>query len=230
MKVLSALAVKEVVGPASREFGAETGEDFDSFYGPVGTLTGKIAAGETADLLIAIPPALEKLTKEGVVTGRYDLGAVGIWVTIRPGLKAPDLSTPESFKQMLLDAKSVSLTDPGVGGTAGIYLADLLKKMGVADAIASKVQWQKNGFETARVVSSGQADLGMTQKSEIVAMKDAILAGPLPAPIQAITTYSAAVFTASKQQDKARAFIDRLVSPALHARWKAAGFDLPARA
>ena len=89
MKVLSALAVKEVVEPASQEFSAETGESFDSFYGPVGTLTGKIAAGETADLLIAIPPVLEKLAKEGVVTGRYDLGMVGIWVTIRPGLKAP---------------------------------------------------------------------------------------------------------------------------------------------
>jgi molybdate transport system substrate-binding protein len=76
-------------------------------------------------------------------------------------------------------------------------------------------------------VLSGEADLGMTQKSEIVAMKGAILAGPLPEPIQSVTTYCAGILTASKAQDKARAFIDTLTSPALHERWKAAGFDLP---
>ena len=227
MKIFSALAVKEVVEPASRAFTQETGESFDSFFAPVGALVAKIAAGEQADIAILIPPALEKLQKQGVVTGRHDLGKVGIWVTIRPGLKKPDLSTPESFKQMLLDADSVSLTDPAVGGTAGIYLAELLKKMGIADAIKSKVQWQKHGFATAQAVLNGEADLGMTQKSEIVAMKGAILAGPLPEPIQSVTTYCAGIFTASKSQDKARAFIGRLLSPSLHAQWKAAGFELP---
>jgi molybdate transport system substrate-binding protein len=227
MKILSALAVKEVVEPASRAFTEETGETFDSFFAPVGALQAKIAAGESADIAIMIPPALEKAQKEGVVTGRYDLGKVGIWVTIRPGLKAPDLSTPEAFKQMLLDAGSLSLTDPAVGGTAGIYLAGLLERMGIADAVKSKVQWQKNGFVTAQAVLNGDADIGMTQKSEIVAMKGAILAGPLPEPIQSVTTYCAGIFTAGKSQDKARAFIDRLLSPALHERWKAAGFDLP---
>lgn len=227
MKIFSALAVKEVVEPASGAFTQETGESFDSFFAPVGALVAKIAAGEQADIAILIPPALEKLQKQGVVTGRHDLGKVGIWVTIRPGLKKPDLSTPESFKQMLLDADSVSLTDPAVGGTAGIYLAELLKKMGIADAIKSKVQWQKNGFATAQAVVNGEAALGMTQKSEIVAMKGAILAGPLPDPIQSVTTYCAGIFTASKSQDEARAFIGRLLSPSLHAQWKAAGFELP---
>ena len=227
MKILSALAVKEVVEPASRAFTQETGESFDNFFAPVGALAAKIAAGETADIVIAIPAVLEKLQKEGVVTGRYDLGKVGIWVTIRPGLAAPDLSTAEAFKQMMLDAKSLSLTDPAVGGTAGIYLVGLLDRLGIAEAVKSKVQWQKNGFVTAQAVLSGEADLGMTQKSEIVAMKGAILAGPLPEPIQSVTTYCAGLLTASKAQDRARAFIDKLLSPALHARWKAAGFDLP---
>lgn len=227
MKIFSALAVKEVVEPAAHAFTAETGEGFDNFFAPVGALAAKIAAGEAADIVIAIPTVLEKLQKEGVVAGRYDLGKVGIWVTIRPGLATPDLSTPEAFKQMMLNAGSLSLTDPAVGGTAGIYLADLLKKMGVADAIKDKVQWQKHGFATAQAVLNGTADIGMTQKSEIVAMKGAILAGPLPEPIQSVTTYCAGIFVASPAQDKARAFIDRLLSPALHARWKAAGFELP---
>ena len=128
---------------------------------------------------------------------------------------------------MLLNARSIALTDPGVGGTAGIYLAGLLERMGIAATIKPKVQWQKNGFFTAQAVAQGEAELGMTQFSEIVAVKGAVIAGPLPEPLQAVTTYCAGIFTASKAQDTARAFIDKLLSPALHARWKAAGFELP---
>lgn len=227
MKLLSALAVKEVVQPASQAFTAETGESFDSFYGPVGTLVGKIAAGESPDLAILIPSALEKLQQEGLLTGRFDLGRVGIYVAVKEGAPSPDFSTPEAFKAMLLNARSISLTDPGVGGTAGIYLAGLLERMGIAETIRPKVQWQKNGFFSTQAVADGKADIAMTQKSEIVAVKGAAVAGPLPEPLQSITTYCAGIFTASKAQDKARAFIEKLQSPALHAEWKKAGFDLP---
>lgn len=227
MKIFSALAVKEVVEPAAKAFTQETGQSFDSFFGPVGALQAKIAAGETADIAILIPPALEKLQKDGTLTGRWDLGRVGIGVAIKQGAPIPDLSTPEAFKQMLLKARSIALTDPAVGGTAGIYLAGLLERMGIADAIKPKVQWQKNGFFTAQAVAQGDCEIGMTQVSEVVAVKGAVVAGPLPPPLQTVTTYCAGIFTASKAQDTARAFIDRLLSPALHEKWKAAGFELP---
>ena len=227
MKILSALAVKEVVEPASKTFTQETGEPVESLFGPVGMLQAKIAAGETADLAILIPAPLETLQKAGTLTGRWDLGRVGIGVAIKAGAASPDFSTPEAFRQMLLNARSIALTDPGVGGTAGIYLAGLLERMGIAETIKPKVQWQKNGFFTAQAVANGEAELGMTQVSEIVAVKGAANAGPLPDPLQTVTTYCAGIFTAGKAQDKARAFIDRLLSPALAQKWQQAGFDRP---
>ena len=227
MKIFSALAVKEVVEPACKTFTRETGEPVDSFFGPVGALQAKITAGETGDIAILIPPVLETLQQAGTLSGRWDLGRVGIGVTIKEGAASPDFSTPEAFKQMLLNARSIALTDPGVGGTAGIYLAGLLERMGIAETIKPKVQWQKNGFFTAQAVANGEAELGMTQVSEIVAVKGAAIAGPLPEPLQTVTTYCAGVFTAGKAQDKARAFIDRLLSPALEQKWKLAGFDRP---
>jgi molybdate transport system substrate-binding protein len=227
MKIFSALAVKEVVEPACKAFTTETGESVDSLFGPVGALAAKITAGDTGDLAILIPPVLETLQQAGTLSGRWDLGRVGIGVTIREGAASPDFSTPEAFRQMLLNARSIALTDPGVGGTAGIYLAGLLERMGIAETIKPKVQWQKNGFFTAQAVANGEAELGMTQVSEIVAVKGAAIAGPLPEPLQTVTTYCAGIFAASKAQDQARAFIDRLLSPALEPKWKQAGFDRP---
>lgn len=227
MKIFSALAVKEVVEPACKTFTQETGEPVDSFFGPVGAVQAKITAGETGDLAILIPPVLETLQQAGTLSGRWDLGRVGIGVTIKAGAASPDFSTPEAFKQMLLNARSIALTDPGVGGTAGIYLAGLLERMGIAETIKPKVQWQKNGFFTAQAVANGEAEVGMTQVSEIVAVKGAANAGPLPEPLQTVTTYCAGIFAAGKAQDQARAFIDRLRSPALEPKWKQAGFDRP---
>jgi molybdate transport system substrate-binding protein len=227
MKIFSALAVKEVVDPAGKIFTRETGEPVDAFFGPVGTLQAKITAGETADFAILIPAALETLQQAGTLSGRWDLGRVGIGVAVKEGAASPDFSTPEAFKEMLLKARSIALTDPGVGGTAGIYLAGLLQRLGIAETIKPKVQWQKNGFFTAQAVANGEAELGMTQVSEIVAVKGAAIAGPLPEPLQTVTTYCAGIFTASKGRDKVRAFIDRLLSPALAEKWKEAGFDRP---
>lgn len=227
MKIFSALAVKEVVEPAAYAFTQETGGPLDCFFGPVGALHAKIVAGETADLAILIPLTLENLQKEGTLTGRWDLGKVGIGVCIKEGARKPNLSTPDAFRETLLTAASIALTDPAVGGTAGIYLAGLLERMGIAEQLRPKVQWQKNGFFTAQAVASGAAELGMTQVSEIVAVKGAAVAGPLPAPLQSVTTYCAGIFTASRSPDTARAFVERLISPALHGQWKAAGFELP---
>src|SRR5688572_12549641 len=117
MKILAALAVKDVVEPAAQAFTQETGETFDNFFAPVGTLASKITEGETGDIAILIPAALEKLQKQGLLTGRYDLGQVGIGVGIKAGARKPDLSTPEAFKQTMLHARSIALTDPAVGAT-----------------------------------------------------------------------------------------------------------------
>ncbi len=50
----------------------------------------------------------------------------------------PDISTPEAFKQALLNAKSVAYTDPKAGGSSGTMFATLLEKLGIAGEIGKK--------------------------------------------------------------------------------------------
>ncbi len=230
MKILGALAVREVVQPAAEGFAHENGQELDMFFGPVGALQGRIAGGETADIAILTAPVLEAFQKQGTLAGRWDLGRVGVGVAMREGAARPDISTPEAFKKALLAARSIALTDPVVGGTAGIYVASLIEQLGLADALKAKTRLQKDGFYVAEAVASGEAELGMTQMSEIVAVKGAAVAGPLPPPLQVVTTYSAGIFTGSARQDAAHAFLRLLVSPALDGRWKECGFEIPERA
>ena len=102
-----------------------------------------------------------------------------------------------------------------MGTTAGIYLAGLFKRMGITETIKPKVLWQKNGFQTEPSRwRKATAEIVLTQISELEAVKGVEVAGPLPPePLQLVTTYCAAIFTASKAQETARAFIGRADGP-----------------
>ena len=137
IKVISAGAVRSVIAGMIEDYRKRSGDTFDFTVGTTGELRDVIASGKPADLLITSAPLMAELEKTGKLTAgsRTDLGRVGIGVAIREGAPAPDFSTPEAFRKMLLDAKSVAYTAPELGGTSGVHLFALLKKLGIYDEI-----------------------------------------------------------------------------------------------
>ena len=65
----------------------------------------------------------------------------------------------------------------------------------------------------------------MTLISEIVPIKGAKVAGPLPGDTQVWTIYASAIPMSSKEPAHARAFITALTSPTMAPRWSAGGFE-----
>jgi molybdate transport system substrate-binding protein len=147
-------------------------------------------------------------------------------VAVRAGAPAPDISTPEAFRQALVDARAVAFSDAAVGGSAGVYLARMFKELGLADAIKKKGMPQQNGGEVARRVAEGKADLGMTLIAEIVPIPGVRVIGPLPKPLGSDTTYCAGLMAASNAQRAALDFIAALKRPHRHTLWKEAGFEV----
>jgi molybdate transport system substrate-binding protein len=92
----------------------------------------------------------------------------------------------------LLAAKSVAYIDPAAGGSSGIYVGKLLERLGIAKEVNAKVVLVHGG-EVATHIVDGEAEIGIHQISEILAVKGAVLVGPLPAAIQNFTVYSAGV-------------------------------------
>jgi len=229
IKVISAGAVRSLVAGMIEDYSNQTGHKFDFTVGTTGQLRTIIASGQPADLIIASGPLMEELEKTGKMTAgsRADLGRMGIGVVIREGAPAPNVSTPDAFKQTLIDARSVSYTAPSEGGTSGIHVMDLLKRFGIVELVEKKAVYANGGREVAQKVADGQAEIGITLISEILPVKGAKLTAPLPEPLQLYTVYAAAIPAASKEPNAARAFIAHLTSAALAPRWKAAGFEPP---
>lgn len=220
--------MRVAVATLSRQFAAESGGAPDIVFEPMGALQARLAAGETADVLILATPAIDALAKAGaLIPGSWvDVAHAPIGVAIRDGAPAPDIATAEGFKAALVAARAIALSDPAVGGSAGIYLRDLFGRIGLADLIAAKTVRQKSGVAAADAVGRGEADLAMTFIPELLQGTGVRILGPLPRPHGHATAYAAGVSGSTTCLDAAHAFVAALTTPEARPVWVAAGFEV----
>jgi molybdate transport system substrate-binding protein len=228
LKVLTAGAFRPVVMAVIPEFARVTGHKVLVENATVGALRERIEGGESFDVVIVTPSAIEELARKGKVASGTNrvLARVGVGVMVKAGAPKPDISTVEAFKQALLSARSVAYIDPASGGSSGIYVDRLLQRLGVADEVKRKAKLKQGGY-VADLIKSGEAELGIHQISEIVPVKEVDLVGPLPAEIQNYTIYAAAISSSSKEGQAARALIEELAGPAAAAVLKDKGMERP---
>src|ERR1700754_1323818 len=214
IKVLTTGAFKQVVVALVPEFEKATGHKVVVDNGTVGQLQKRVDGGETFDVLVLSPKGIDDYIKSGkIVAGsNATLAKVGVGVMVKAGAPKPDISSVEAFKQALLKAKSVGYIDPASGGSSGIYVADLLVKLGIADQIKPKAKLQKGG-PVSDLVSAGEAEIGIHQIGEIMGQPGVTLVGPLPAEIQNYTVYAVGVGAHAKEAEAAKAFIKVLTGP-----------------
>src|SRR5215813_8980480 len=206
IKVISAGAVRGLIAGIIADYSRQTGHKFEFKVGTTGQLRAIIASGEPADLIIASAPLMAELEASGKMLpgSRADLGRVGIGVAIREGANAPDLSTPDAFKQTLIGARSVAYTDPREGGTSSTYVMGVLDRFGLVDVVGKKAVLTKGGHEAVEKVARGEAEIAVTLISEIVPVKGARLAAAVPQALQLYTVYAAAIPASSADPDAAR--------------------------
>jgi molybdate transport system substrate-binding protein len=211
LKVLTAGAFKQVLLAVIPQFEA-AGRPVQWDNDTVGALLKRIEAGESFDVVIASPAALEALAKSGKIAGGgIGLARVGVGMAVREGAAKPDISTVEGFKQALLAAKAVAYIDPASGGSSGIYLSGLIDRLGIGAEVKPKSVLVHGGTSADRLVS-GEADVAVQQISELLPVKGVVLVGPLPPEIQNYTVYSAGIAAGTRQGPSAQALIDLLRS------------------
>jgi molybdate transport system substrate-binding protein len=215
IKVASGGAFKQVLNALAAQYQKETGNTLAIAYQTTGQHLALISAGDEAfDVAILPPDALDALAKDGkIVSGtRANLAQTGVGVVVKAGVPKPDVSTVEAFKQTLLKAKSVAFIDPKAGGSSGIYVEGLLRRLGIAEQVNAKAVLVHGGA-VADHIADGEAEIGIHQISEILPVAGAVLVGPLPAEIQNFTIYAAGVGTAARDGALARALVKFLSGP-----------------
>jgi molybdate transport system substrate-binding protein len=211
IKVMAANAIKEAFLDLVPAFEKSSGHKVTMIWSGTESAAKRISGGEVVDLVIIAAPNIDKLILEGklVAGSRADFAKSGVGIAVRAGLPKPDISSSDAVKKAVLAAKSVAYSS----GPSGFYIADLFKKMGIADQIKDKVKQAAPGVQVGELVARGEADLGFQQVSELLHVKGIAYLGPLPADIQNITVYSAGLHTAAPASDAAKVLVQFLTAP-----------------
>jgi molybdate transport system substrate-binding protein len=188
IRVMSSNALKTSLQELTPAFEKATEHKLILTWGAAVPLKAQIEKGEAFDLAVLTGSAIDDLIKQGrlVAATRTNLASSAAGVAVRKGAPKPDISTVEAFKRALLNAKSVAYVEQG--GT-GIYLKALLPRLGIADALKDKIKLLPPENPTAHAIANGEAEIGMTQISEILPYPGPELVGPLPAEIQLTTPF-----------------------------------------
>jgi molybdate transport system substrate-binding protein len=205
--VFSAGAAKSGVAPLIESFEKASGHKVHVSFGTMGVIQEKLSKGERADVLIVASEVADEMQKRGVITAdsRQPLAKVGVGVAVNEKAASPDISTPEAFRQTLLNAKSIVYIDPAKG-TSGKHLVTVFDKLGITEQVNAKATLGEGGY-IVEPVGKGTIELGLHQISEILPVKGVKLVGPLPEALQKWTVYTAAVTPGSAAPQAARELI-----------------------
>jgi len=228
LKLLVAGAYKPVAQELAAAYEKRTGHRITIDNGTAGQIAKRIADGEAFDIEVVTPAVVKQLADAGKI--RADSSAsvakVGIGVAVKDGAEKPDLSSVEAFKKALLAARRVAYIDPAAGGSSGIYVDKLFERMGIAPEVRAKAVLVPGGLVAQKLVS-GEADLGIQQMSELLAVKGVTLVGPLPADVQNYTIYTAIVSPNAQDLLAAAEFVASMRTPDAVAAMKSKGMEAP---
>jgi molybdate transport system substrate-binding protein len=198
LKVLSAGAVKRGVAQVCAEFEKATGTRVEIEFTPVPEVRKRVAAGETADVLVATPAVMDELAAQKKIdpASRGFIGRSRMGIVIHADAPMPAVTDTDSFKTLLLGASHVVRNE----ASSGIYSEKLLNKLGLTEKLGAKIVVVKTGSAIMQFVADHPAQaVGLAQISELMVMIDkgckVKLAAPLPDEIQNMTSYDAAATT-----------------------------------
>ena len=194
--LLSTLALAGAVRALAARYQAVSGARIDADFAPTVRLLERLKEGETADVLILTQEGLAGLVSAGSVVAEscVDLARSWVGLAVKAGQPHPDISTEATLRSTLLAARSVAYSRLGA---SGIFFAQLIAKMDIADAINARATVVPLGF-TAERIATGEADIAIQQLSELKQVKGIEIVGSLPLHLQTPAVFSAGRMAASK--------------------------------
>jgi molybdate transport system substrate-binding protein len=171
----------------------------------------RVQADEAFDVVVLAADAVDRLAEAGKVmtARRVDVARSGIAVAVRKGAPRPDIGSEAALRRAIEAARSISYST----GPSGTHLQRLFERWGIARQIEDRTIEAPPGVPVGSLVADGRAEIGFQQMSELIHLEGIDLVGPLPAEVQIMTVFSAALATTSVQTGAAGEWLAFLASP-----------------
>jgi molybdate transport system substrate-binding protein len=225
--VFSTIGVRSAAEQLFAQFDQASGHTLAVTWGTAPMLVKRIEGGDTADVVVLSRAGIDALQKQGKIAAGSDvtLASSGVGIAVKAGAPKPDISTAEALIKTLLAAKSIAYSEPSAGGASGVYFAKLLERMGITDAMKPKTKYPPPGGFSAELLLTGEAELAVQQKPELLHVAGAEIVGMLPGDLNMVTEFAAGIMPSSKNADAGNALIKMLQSREASAVFRSKGLD-----
>jgi molybdate transport system substrate-binding protein len=174
IKVVASTAMKTSLDELAPEFERATGNTLSFSFGPSAKITKMVADGEPNDVAIVTDQGHDDLTRQGrLVPGiRADIAKSAMALAVQRGAPKPDISSAAKFKEALLAAKSLGMSNPVGGGQSGANLVKIFDKLGIADAMKAKSVYGPGGPAglIGNFLVRNEVEIGIQQLPELMAV------------------------------------------------------------
>ena len=227
LNILSGGAAQGLVGSLAPSFKADTGFDIAGEFGAVGAMADKLRGGMPADIVVLTAALLATLAAERLVVAASisDVGLVETALAVRASDSKVVARDEAGLREALLASDAIFVPDTKAS-TAGIHVAKVLARLGIADNVAARLKIFPNGATAMRelAASDAQHPIGCTQSTEIISTGGVVLSGSLPPGCELATMYTAGVTTKAAHPLQASALIGLLIGAGQREQRQRAGF------
>lgn len=224
LQLFCAIALQKAVqGAVLEAFTRASGTAVNVVFEPTNILLNKIDQGARPDVVVGIAASLDAAAATGAVVpdSLRPVAKSGIGVAVSSGVILPDISSVGALIAALVNARSVAYSRKG---PSGIYFADLLQRLGIAELVNSSATLIDQG-PTANALLDGRADLAIHQMSELMLVPEAKIVGFLPDSVQHYTSFSAGLVGTSAGNLWGSALANFLCGATANSAYAAAGLQ-----
>jgi molybdate transport system substrate-binding protein len=229
LTLLSAAALRPALLLAPAQFERASGHRVTLGFGNATAIQNKVTAGERVDVVVLPPKQIDELAGRGLIANgsRSDLGVVRLGIAARTGSALPHIGTVEEFKRALLAASSFGMPDPADGSTSSLYVAELLRRLNLTDAMQGRIRLFADGTKALEEIAQGNLTLTVAPITSIRTVKGVELVDSLPESLQLKTLYAAAIPVATPFRQSASALLNWLKAPEFAVIMRDKGIDPP---
>jgi molybdate transport system substrate-binding protein len=202
------------------QFERATGHRITMDFASAIPLKRRVDGGEAFDVFFG-PALIDDLIKQGKVAAatRTVIARTGLGLGVLKGVPKPDISTVESFKHTLLNAKSIG---NNAESEPGIQFLAILDRLAIAQDVRPRLK--ETGGDMGTALEKREVDIAISSITNLLAASTIDVIG-FPSEIQTYLHMVAGVSATSKEPEAAKSYLRFLLSPTVASVFKAKGFD-----
>ncbi|MFV0462881.1 MAG: substrate-binding domain-containing protein [Nostocoides sp.] len=207
---VSSMATRAVLADLAELAGARIGATVTFRAGGGVAIAGEIRQGLDADVAVLAEKAVATLVDQGHLVDDTvrPLFRSEVVLAARSG-NSPAIASLAQLQRTVLAADAVGYS---TGPSGDAFLARL-DAWGLIERLTGRLVQAPPGVPVGSLLTAGEIDLAVQQRSELTGIPGVDVLGPLPPGTEIVSIFSAAVLTRSTARKAAESLLDALADP-----------------